>query len=122
MKTSPTQRSLKKLRSEGWLVAITERWNPFSKTRQDLFGFIDLLCVRGDVTMAVQTTSGANVSARVEKIKAAQSAAIWNESPYRIIVVHGWRKVGPRGKMKKWECREILVCGFDLANKELNSK
>lgn len=106
---SPTQRSLKKLRGEGWLVHITERWNPFAKIRQDMFGFIDLLAIRGDVTLAVQTTSGSNVAARVEKIRSLQSHAVWLESPNRKIVVHGWRKVGPRGKRKTWECREVCV-------------
>lgn len=106
---SPTQRSLAKLRKEGWFVAITERWNPWSKTRQDLFGFIDLLAIRGDETLAVQTTSGTNVSARLEKIRGIQAASLWLESPSRKIVVHGWRKVGERGKRKLWDCREVTV-------------
>lgn len=106
---SPTQRSLKKLRAEGWLVAITERWNPWSKTRQDLFGFVDLLAVRGDETLAVQTTSGSNVSARLEKIHSTQAASLWLESPSRKIVIHGWRKIGSRGKRKMWDCREVTV-------------
>jgi hypothetical protein len=110
MKTSPTQRSLKLLRDEGWTVAITERWNQFARIKQDLFGFIDLLAIKGDVTMAVQTTSGSNVSARINKIRALQAAAIWLESPTRTIVVHGWRKAGPRGKRKTWQCRKEDLC------------
>lgn len=106
---SPTQRSLKKLRSEGWFVAVTERWNPYAKVRQDLFGFADLLAFRGDIVMAVQTTSGSNVAARMAKIRACQAALLWNDSPTRMIMVHGWRRVGPRGKRKTWECREELM-------------
>jgi hypothetical protein len=105
---TPTQRSLAKLRREGWFVAITERWNPFSKTRQDLFGFIDLLAIRGDEALAVQTTSGSNVAARISKILALQAFALW-ASPTRKTVIHGWRKVGPRGKRKVWECREVWL-------------
>lgn len=105
MKTSPLQRSLKKLRSEGWHCAITEHWNPFAKIRQDLFGFVDILCLRRDETLAVQTTSGSNLSARVNKIVALQSCALWLESPSRRIEVHGWSKKGPRGKPKHWHCR-----------------
>jgi hypothetical protein len=107
--SSPTQRSLAKLRAEGWLVAITEHWNQYARVRQDLFGFIDLLAVRGNETLAVQTTSGSNVSARLEKIRATQAASLWLESPTRKIVIHGWRKVGERGKRKLWECREVEV-------------
>ena len=107
--TSPTQRSLKKLRGEGYLVAIVERWNPYAKIRQDLFGFVDLLAIRGDVTLAVQTTSGDHVANRIEKIRGTQAAGVWLESPNRKIVVHGWRKIGARGKRKLWECREESV-------------
>lgn len=111
MKNSPTQRSLAKLRAEGWLVAVTERWNPFAKIRQDLFGFIDLLAVRGNETLAVQTTTGPNMAAREIKIRASQAAAIWLESPTRKIVIHGWTQRGPRGKRKLWECRETILHG-----------
>lgn len=106
-KTSPTQRSLTYLRSLGYTVAITERWNPFAHIRQDLFGFIDLLCFRDNEVLAVQTTSGDNVAARVTKIRSIQAASLWLESPSRRIVVHGWRKVGDRGKRKMWEVREV---------------
>jgi len=108
-KTSPTQRSLAKLRAEGWTCAITEHWNPFAKLRQDLFGFIDILAMRGHFIMAVQTTSGGHVSDRGDKIRYLQTAQLWLESPMRLIVVHGWRKVGERGMVKRWECREVNI-------------
>ena len=106
MKTSPTQRSLKKLRSEGWTCEITEHWNPFARIRKDLFGFIDLLAMRGDELLAVQTTSAANMSAREQKIRALQSHALWLASPSRRIIIHGWAKRGKRGQRKTWQCVE----------------
>lgn len=109
---TPTQRSLAKLRDEGWTVAITERWNSFVKIRQDLFGFCDLLCIspsRG--FLAVQTTSGSNVSARIAKIQAEPRAGIFLAAGGKI-EVHGWRKIGDRGKRKTWQCRvETLDAG-----------
>lgn len=107
--SSPTQRSLAKLRAEGWFAEITEHWNPWSKTRKDLYGFCDILCFKKDEVLIVQTTSGANVSARKEKILSLQASSLWLESPTRKIVVHGWRKVGPRGKRKVWECRVLEI-------------
>mgnify|MGYP001584489199 FL=1 len=104
---TPTQRSLQKMRAEGWFCAITERWNPWAKIRQDLFGFVDLLCFKGDITLAVQVTTGDNVSARLAKIGQSQAAQLWLESPTRRIAVHGWAKRGPRGKRKQWTCREV---------------
>lgn len=106
---TPTQRSLAKLRAAGWLVAVVERWNPYARIRQDLFGFVDLLAVRGNETLAVQTTCGSNVADRLAKILATQAAALWLESPSRTIVVHGWAKRGARGKRKTWTCREVNV-------------
>jgi len=107
--TSPTSRSLAKLRKEGWTAQVVERWNSFAKCRQDLFGFIDIIAFKGDIMLAVQATSGSNVSARVDKINQSQAASLWQESPTRLIVVHGWRKVGERGARKLWDCREVWV-------------
>ena len=48
MATSPTQLSLKLMKERGYLCQIVERWNAFAKIRQDLFGFVDVLCVSKD--------------------------------------------------------------------------
>ena len=106
-KTTPTQRSLALLRRQGYRVAITEHWNSFVKRRQDLLGFIDVLAVAPSM-LAIQTTSGTNVSARVAKILDLPAAREWVEAGHRI-VVHGWAKRGPRGAAKKWECREVEI-------------
>lgn len=106
---TPTQRSLAHLRKSWPLVAVVERWNPHAKIRQDLFGFIDIICFRENEVLAVQCTSDGNVSARVQKILAAPAAAVWLQSQTRKIVVHGWAKKGPRGKRKVWTMREIEV-------------
>src|SRR4051812_9124379 len=105
--STPTQRSKAKLQSEGFLVAITEHWNSFVRRRQDMFGFVDLLAIRGDVTIAVQTTSGAHVAERIAKIRSLQASLLWLDSPNRKIMVHGWAKRGERGKRKLWHCRTI---------------
>ena len=65
MATSPTQLSLKKLKDEGYLVAITEHWNPFARIRQDMFGFCDIMAIRDKEILFVQTTSATNVNARI---------------------------------------------------------
>ncbi len=107
---SPTQRSLAELKKRGYLPYIVERWNPFAHIRQDLYGFIDLVAIKGDSpgVLAVQTTSGSNVSARIQKIHESAAAKIWLAAGNRI-VVHGWRKVGSKGKRKLWELREVPI-------------
>lgn len=87
---TPTQRSLAYLRDEGYLVAIVEHWNPFARIRQDMFGFIDLLAIRRDETLAVQVTAS-GVSSRVKKIEASPHLGRVREAGWKIFV-HGWRK------------------------------
>lgn len=89
---SPTQRSLKLLRERGYMVAITEKWNPHARIRQDLFGILDLVAIKGDETLGVQTTTLGNVSARVDKITQSEATPILRDAHWRI-EVHGWRKL-----------------------------
>lgn len=120
---SPTERTKAKLKSEGWpLIAVVEHWNPFAHIRQDLFGFIDVLAVRDNEILAVQTTTGGNVAARIQKIAGNSACRIWLDSPSRRIEVHGWAKRGGRGKRKLWTCRVIEmkwspVIGLSLVDK-----
>ena len=106
-KTSPTQRSLALLRKQGYRCAVTEHWNSFVKRRQDLFSFIDVLAIAPRM-LAIQTTSGTNVAARIAKILELDAAREWLEAGHRIIV-HGWAKRGERGAVKRWTCREEEV-------------
>lgn len=88
---TPTQRSLKHLRAEGYTVAIVEYWNSFTRKRHDLFGMFDLLAIRPGEVLAVQTTSGSNVSARVRKIGDSELVGAVRDAGIRIHV-HGWAK------------------------------
>ena len=97
---SPTQLSLAKLREEGYTCWITEHWNNWSKTRQDLFGFIDILALKGNETLAVQTTTAANLNARVKKISNHENVGVVREAGWTIHV-HGWHQ----DDKKKWHCK-----------------
>jgi len=100
-KISPTQNSLKKIKTDGWTtVAIVEHWNPFARVRQDLFGFIDILAINDDgEVLAVQTTSYTNISARVKKIAENEHIGRVRKANWRI-EVHGWRKIKNRWEVK----------------------
>ncbi len=89
MKKSPTQKSLKFLRDAGCMCAITEHWNPFAKVRQDLFGIIDILAVSGKETLAIQTTTKTNFSARMRKIIDSEATNKLKAAGWRVMV-HGW--------------------------------
>lgn len=103
MSKTPTQNSLERMRKQGYFCWITEHYNYFAKKRQDLFGFIDILCLRGQEIIGLQTTSYSNISARVKKIRGYENLKVVLAAGIKI-VVHGWRKVGTR-----WECKEVEV-------------
>jgi hypothetical protein len=135
---SPTQRSLAKLRKEGWTACVVEQHirPPNTKGKKpeadfgfkrDAFGFGDILAcnsfilsdedgvqvLRLNSIALVQTTTGANLAARITKILAEPRAKVWLVAGGRIIV-HGWRKLGKAGKRKLWQCdeREITLDQF----------
>ena len=98
--TSPTQLSLKLLRDQGYTVAIVEHWNSFARIRQDLFGFIDILALKGKEVLAVQNTTATNMSARVTKIGNSEYVGVVREAGWTIHV-HGWHQ----DDKKKWHCK-----------------
>ena len=102
MATSPTQRSLKLMRERGYLCEVTERWNPFAKIRQDLYNFVDVLCINDGETVAVQTTSYSNISARVKKIQELETFPIVKAAGWKVII-QGWHK----DKSNRWVVREV---------------
>lgn len=100
---SPTQRTLKHMRKNGYTCAVVERWNPYARVRQDLYGVIDVLCLGEREVVGVQATSGSNVSARMAKIAASEHIAALRKAGVRMLV-HGWRKTKGR-----WALREVDV-------------
>lgn len=93
MSLSPTQLSKRLLERNGWTVAITERWNPHVRVRQDMFGFADMIGFHKSSVILVQTTSTKNMLARIKKVLANPIARRWCQEPHRMLAVHGWRKV-----------------------------
>jgi hypothetical protein len=104
--SSPTQRTLAHLRAAGYpLVQVVERWNPYARVRQDLFGVVDVLAVGADI-VGVQATSGSNVSKRVAKLTESAALPVLRKAGVRVLV-HGLRKVRGRWRLREvWTCRE----------------
>jgi hypothetical protein len=87
---TPTQRSLAALRELGYLVEVVEKWNSFTRTRKDLWGWADLLAIRRGEVLAVQVTSE-GVANRVKKVTDSETIGRVREAGVRV-EVHGWRK------------------------------
>lgn len=96
---SPMERSLKKLREDGYECFITEH---FARgLRHDLFGWCDIICLREGEVLAVQVTSRGNIAARVKKITVSPTLPFVRRAGIRV-VVHGW------GKLKAgWSLKEV---------------
>lgn len=92
------------MRAQGYAAQVVEKFNPFSRTRQDLFGIIDIVCLGDGETIGVQTTSGSNVSARVKKITESAHLGALRRAGWKL-VIHGWRK----NAAGKWQLREVDV-------------
>jgi hypothetical protein len=110
---SPTARSLKKLRAEGWTASVVEKWIPQVKRRRDCFGFDVLACSAGlrnpccaaiaSCILGVQATSAANHSSRKAKLLKNAEAANWVAAGGRL-EVWSWRK-SSRAQRPQWICR-----------------
>jgi hypothetical protein len=101
---SPTQRALAHLRRLGYQARVVERWNPFARVRQDLFGADVLALKAGAPVLAIQVTTGAHVSARRRKLQENGCAALW-KSAGATVEIWSWTKTGPRGRKKMWTVR-----------------
>jgi carbonic anhydrase len=99
MAKSPTQLSLEQLRNDGWLAEVVEKWIPGANIRKDLWGWTDIVALRDSETLAVQTTSYSNISARVNKITESDTISQVRKAGWSI-QVHGWRKVNNRWVVK----------------------
>jgi hypothetical protein len=129
--SSPTQRSLEVLRKEGYLAQSVEKWVAYPPPghRVDLFGFADILAVRGPLKnrpwpssaeeaqqngpqrMLVQATSGhGNLWARREKLKENLNVAICQQAGF-VVVIDGWvkKKIKRGGVAFRYQLkREVL--------------
>lgn len=118
MATSPTQRSLKRLRELGYVAQVVERWCPFSRRRIDLWGIVDIMAVHpGAGVLAVQATSGngGNHAARRDKAMENENLPTILEAGVQF-ELWSWAKRGPRGKRKLWTLRREPITLDDLLN------
>lgn len=116
--TSPTQRSLLKLREAGFHAEVVERWNSIIKRRMDLWGFADILAIDKNETRLVQATTMEHVPERIRKIRDCPLFYEWIKAPHRTVFVYGWAKRGPRGRRKLWQCRVVRL--FEIIDEEIN--
>jgi hypothetical protein len=108
---SNTQRTIHRLRKQGWDCDVVERWIPIKMhpgggVRRDLFNFIDIIALGHGQIWGVQSC-GQNFKEHDEKIKShADSALKWHACGGKVMLI-GWRKVKKKrgGKQMVWKPR-----------------
>jgi hypothetical protein len=121
MKTSPTQRTLVELRRIGYQAAVTERWNPHAKIRQDLFGCIDILaCMPGIGILGVQACAGPSHAARRAKMIEEPRLRVWIESGGRA-EVWSWALRGKQGRRKLYTLRREEIT-LEMLTSDVNGE
>lgn len=110
---SPTKRARAEMLARGWTSQIVEKWNPFAKVRQDLFGFIDIVAVHQSCgILGVQACVGSSHAAREAKIEAEPRALAWIAAGGRIEVWSFSKTNGRKaGKRKLWTMRRTRAFG-----------
>lgn len=86
---SPTERTLAWLRKDGYLAEVVEHRVPHVNVSRDLFGFVDILALKGNVTIAIQATSASNVAPRCRKVMASPHLAAVRMAGWNVWVL-GW--------------------------------
>jgi len=114
MATKSIQRSLTLIKEYAWEYWITEKWNQYSRRREDLFGFCDILCLDGSRTLAIQAT-GPDAASHRHKIKENPYVLPWLQAGNEF-QMWSWRKLKKvRGKKATyWDCKKadiLLVNG-----------
>jgi hypothetical protein len=127
--TSPTQRSLARLRKDGWTAGVVERFNQHvgpHGIRQDFCGGIDLIAFRGERAeegvlsirinpgeiLGVQCCAASGLAAHRTKLLAEPRMREWVAAGGRL-VIQSWgtlacvKKDGKKGKARRWTCREV---------------
>jgi hypothetical protein len=105
-RNSSSQRTLKLFRSQGYICAVTERWNPFARVRQDLFGFIDILVIsEWNGIIGLQVTNQGEVPAHVRKLNNCQAVNRWLRAGGGIKIVEWKTKPSKEGRRKFWHYR-----------------
>jgi len=120
LRTLPSEAEIKR-----FLAGLQEPVAPtgLAGYRKDLFGFIDIEAIRGDETLAVQTTSFQQVGPHLLHFRSdpelRETVLDWIGGRDRRLVIHGWRcmevaKKGGKGTKAEWQVRELWVDEAEL--------
>ena len=93
---SPTQRTLAAMREQGRICGIVEKFNSFSGKfgiRQDLFGFIDIICIDPVLGIVAVQSCGQSFKEHIDKLTGERNENVYEWIKHAPVELWGWRKV-----------------------------
>ena len=115
---TPTARTLKECRDNGWFAEVVEKWLPLPHKRgksyvvkKDLFGFIDIVALTPHCIVGIQATSRSNVAARIKKIHEQHEAELqaWLNAGGSV-EVWGWGKMAKKDAQGRfWQVSKRVI-------------
>lgn len=110
---SPSARSLKELRRQGYIGQSVEKRIPYSFITQDYIHCIDIIAFREGEVIGVQATTTTHITDRINKALAVPELVGWLKAGCKF-EVWGWSKKGPRGEQKHWTLTQRKVSLSDF--------
>jgi hypothetical protein len=140
--TSPTRRSLARLKKLGYQAGVVERFNSHvgpHGIRQDFCGGIDVIAFKGSTyvdldgaakawasqgyILGIQCCAASGLAAHRTKLLAEPRMREWIAAGGRL-VIQSWgtlavvKKDGKKGKARRWTCREVELTLADFPGPE----
>jgi hypothetical protein len=103
--SSPTSRSLQRLKELGYDAQVVERFNahvPPHGIRIDLFGLADVEAIADDHTLYVQATPASNLAAHVQKCLDEPRLRRLIACPARVFEIWSWSQ---KARRRPWVLR-----------------
>ena len=118
---TPTQRTLKVMKELGRISGMVEHFNPHVGEfgiRQDLFGFIDIICIDPQQGIVAIQSCGQDYGGHVKKLTIERKEIVKLWLKHAPLELWGWRKVKKKrgGKQMIYKPR---VADFALVDEEI---
>jgi hypothetical protein len=108
---TPTARTLRYLREQGYCAEVVERWIPQARKRKDLFGFADIagLHPAHAGVLLVQCTSGSHHAARRTKLASLATVQLALQAGCQVQII-SWTQ---QRATRRWVARVESVTAAD---------
>jgi hypothetical protein len=117
---STSARTMKWLRDRGFLADNVERYNAYTKRRNDWCQFADIIAIHEEHKVwFVQTTSGTNHASHFNQMVRNEKVLKTMKCGGKVILI-SWSKRGKKGKRKLWTPRIVQLEESDMIREDFD--